>query len=59
MKFTIKIITWDLEIEENMFSNTFQTSKAEVHPTVSAEIDGERVELMKVNKAFSFDLQSM
>ena len=47
----------DLEIEENLFSKTFQTSIAEVQPTVKARIDGVKVELMKVNDAFSLDFQ--
>ena len=47
----------DLEIEENLFSRTFQTSKAEVQPTVRSRIDGVKVELMKVNDAFSLDFQ--
>ena len=44
-------------MDENLFSKTFQTSKADEHPTVSARMDGDKVELMKVSKAFSFDLQ--
>ena len=47
----------DLEIEENLFSNTFQTSIAKVQPTVSARIEVEKVELVKVSNAFSFDFQ--
>ena len=45
-------------MEENLFSRTFQTSNADEHPTVSARIEGVRVELMKVSKAFSFDFQT-
>ena len=42
----------DLEMEENLFSKTFQTSNADEHPTLSARIERDKVELMKVNKAF-------
>ena len=49
---------WDLEIEENLFSKIFQTFIVEVQPTMSAKMEGGRVELMNVSKAFSFDLQS-
>ena len=40
----------DLEIEENLFSNTFQTSIAKVQPTVSARIEVEKVELEEVEE---------
>ena len=48
---------WDLDIEKNLFSSTFHTSIAEAHPIVSAGTDGDKVELIKVSKAFSFDFQ--
>ena len=38
-------------MDENLFSKTFQTSKADEHPTVSARMDGDKVELMKVSKS--------
>ena len=53
----LRFMMCDLEIEENLFSNTFQTSIVEVQPTVTAMIEGDRVELMKVSNAFSFDFQ--
>ena len=53
----LRFITCDLEMEENLFSRTFQTFNAEEHPTVSARIEGVSVELKKVSKAFSFDFQ--
>nr|POE64017.1 hypothetical protein CFP56_40438 [Quercus suber] len=51
-------MTCDLEMVENLFSNTFQTSKANEHPIVSARMEGVKVELMNVNKAFSFDFHT-
>lgn len=44
------------EIEENLFSKTFQTSIAVEHPTISARTKGDKVELINVSKAFSLDL---
>ena len=44
-------------MEENLFSRTFQTFNAKEHPTMSARIEGVKVELNKVSKAFSFDFQ--
>ena len=44
-------------MEDNLFSRTFQTSNAKEHPTVSVRIEGVKVELKKVSKAFSFDFQ--
>ena len=51
-------MTCDLEMEENLFSKTFQTSNADEHPIVSAKMEGDKVELMKVSKAFSFEFQT-
>ena len=48
----------DLEIEESLFSSTFQISIAVAHPIVSARTDGDKVELIRVSKAFSFDFQT-
>lgn len=48
----------DLERDDNLFSKTFHTSIAEVQPTVRTKIEGDKVELMKVSKAFSLDLQT-
>ena len=48
----------DLEMEDNLFSKTFQTSKDDEHPIVSARMEGVKVELMNVNKAFSFDFHT-
>ena len=39
-------------------SKTFQTSITEVQLAMSAKMEGDKVELMNVSKAFSFDLQS-
>ena len=50
-------MVWDLDTEENLFSSTFHTSTAEAHPIVSASTDGDKVELIKVSEAFSFDFQ--
>ena len=44
-------------MEENLFSKTFHTFKADEHPIVIARIVGVRIELVKVSKAFSFDFQ--
>ena len=41
-------------MEENLFSKTFQTSKTDEHPIVSARREGVKVKLMNVNKAFIF-----
>ena len=49
---------YDLEMDENLFYKTFQTSIADEQPTIRAKMEGNRVELMNVSKAFSFDLQS-
>ena len=48
-------MTCDLEMKENLLSKTFQTSKANENPIVSARMEGVKVELMNINKAFSFD----
>ena len=45
-------------MEENLFSKTFHTSIVEAQSTVSAKMEGDKVELMNVSKAFSFDLRS-
>ena len=45
-------------MEENLFSKTFHTSIVEAQSTVSAKMEGDKVEIMNVSKAFSFGLQS-
>lgn len=47
---------YDLEMDENLFHKTFQTSIADEQPTVRAKMERDRVELMNASKAFSFDL---
>jgi len=44
-------------MEENLFSNTLHTSKAKEQPTVKANTEDVKVELMKVSNAFSLDFQ--
>lgn len=39
----LKFMTCDLEIDENLFSRTFQTSMAVVQPTIKAKMEGEKV----------------
>ena len=51
-------MTCDLKMEENLFSETFQTSKADEHLIVSARMEEVKVELMNVNKAFSCDFHT-
>lgn len=43
-------------MDENPFYKTFRTYIANEQPTVRAKMEGVRVELMNVSKAFSFDL---
>ena len=43
-------------MEKNLFSKTFQTSITEVQSIMSAKMEGDKVELINVSKAFSFDL---
>ena len=57
MKFSLRFITWEREMEKKRFSRTFQTSIVELQRTMRATIGVMRAELMKVRRAFSLDFQ--